>query len=96
MDIEHLFPQLLSGLILLSLGLVFWRLLKFYENREHNKKLGWSNDLLVFFLALIAIAFGILLAYLFLSIYIFSSRDQSVTFPSLCAVHLCAVNVQFA
>jgi len=75
MSFAHLFPQLLRGLILLSLGLVFWRLLKFYENREYNKQPEWSNDLLVFFLALIAIAFGIFLTYFFLSIYTFSSRD---------------------
>jgi hypothetical protein len=68
MSFAHVFPQLLGGLILLSLGLVFWRLLKFYENREHNKQPGWSNDLLFSFLALIAIAFGISLAYFFLSI----------------------------
>ena len=68
MDIEHLFPQLLSGLILLSLGLVFWRLLKFYENQENNNQPGWSNDLLVIFLALIAIATGIIFAYFLLSI----------------------------
>ena len=49
MSFAHVFPQLLGGLILFSLGLVFWRLLKFYENREHNKQLGWSNDLLFSF-----------------------------------------------
>jgi len=78
------FPQLLSGLILLSLGLVLWRLLKFYENQENNKQPGLSNDLLIFFLALIAIAFGIFLAYFFLRIYTFSAMDQNVAFPSLC------------
>ena len=64
----HVFSQLLSGLILLSLGLVFWRLLKFYENREHNKQTRWRHELLVSFLAFIAIAFGIISADLFLSI----------------------------
>jgi hypothetical protein len=64
----HVFPQLLGGLILLSLGLVFWRLLKFYENREHKKQTRFSNELLVSILALIAFAFGIFSAYLLLSI----------------------------
>jgi len=68
MSFAHVVPQLLGGLILISLGLVFWRLLKFYENREHNKQPGWSIDLLVSFLVLVAFAFGIFLAYFFLSI----------------------------
>jgi len=67
MSFAHVFPQFFGGLILISLGLVFWRLLKFYENREHNKQPGWSNNLLFSFLVLIAIGLGISLAYFFLS-----------------------------
>lgn len=59
MSLARVFPQLFSGLILLLLGLAFWRLHKFYKNREHNNSPGWSNNLLVFLLELIAIAFGI-------------------------------------
>ena len=68
MSFAHVFPQLLGGLILLSLGLVFWNLLKFYENREHNQQTRLSNEFLVSLLAFFAIAFGIFSAYLLLSI----------------------------
>jgi hypothetical protein len=78
------FPQLLLFFLVLILVLVLWRLLIIYETRGYNVQMGWRNDLLVLFLALITIAFGIFLAYFFLSIYTFSSMDQRVAFPSSC------------
>jgi hypothetical protein len=58
------FPQLILIFIVLILVLVLWRLLIFYEIRVYNIHLGWRNDLLVLFLAFIAIAFSILSAIL--------------------------------
>ncbi len=62
------FPQLILIFIVLILVLVLWRLLIFYEIRVYNIHLGWRNDLLVLFLAFIAIAFSILSAILLLRI----------------------------
>jgi hypothetical protein len=62
------FPPLLLIFLVLILVLVLWRLLIIYETRGYNVQMGWRNDLLVLFLALIAIAFGILSAILLLRI----------------------------
>ena len=64
----HEFPQLLLIFLVLILVLVLWRLLKIYETHGYNVQMGWRNDLLVLFLAFIAIAFGILSAILLLRI----------------------------